>query len=615
MEYNHDELPEQSPEMGLDDGFELEKPNKPLHTLKRLFMTATHERLRLVVVLISVVFYTVLSIAAPWKSAEIVNILWENIQVSQSLGQAFQVTWQQGGIEIFILLMLYLGSWFFFTLQSFLMLSFAERLSLNFRIQLSEKLNRLPLAFFDHHKTGEILSRFTNDLDKMAEALQTGLLKLFTSIGLVGGSVVMMMRYHVGMTLIFVAFILLSMLVTNLVSRRTLQHAIQRQQAMSTVTGLVEEYYSGRTIIQSFNQEEKSSRRMHEANEALAHATEKTDFVMNAINPAVRMIGRLGQVCIAVFAGKLLIDGALSVGVFQAFFQYVNQASEPVTEASYVINSMQSALASAERIFTVLDEVEMSENSATAIAPTDVKGRLEFQDVRFGYTPQKMLMNNINFTAKPGQKIAIVGTTGAGKTTLINLLMRFYEVNGGRILLDGVDTAAMTRESLRASFGMVLQDTWLFGGTIAQNIAYGKPDATHEEIVAAAKASRVDFFVRTMPKGYDTVLGSEAESISVGQRQLLTIARVVLCDPAVLILDEATSSVDTRTEMEIGKAMRALMKNRTSFVIAHRLSTIVDADLILVMHGGDIIEQGSHQELLAAGGSYAGLYNSQFASS
>lgn len=301
--------------------------------------------------------------------------------------------------------------------------------------------------------------------------------------------------------------------------------------------------------------------------------------------------------------------------MFQAFFQYLNQASEPVTEASYVLNSMQSALASAERIYGMLDELEMSEAPKSPAEIKSAKGLVEFRDVRFGHTPNKILMHNINFTAEPGQKIAIVGSTGAGKTTLINLLMRFYEVNSGQILLDGVDTASITRENLRSNFGMVLQDTWLFGGTIAENIAYGKPDATMDEIIAAAKAARVDFFVRTMPKGYETVLGNDEENISVGQRQLLTIARVILCNPAVLILDEATSSVDTRTEIEIGKAMKNLMKNRTSFVIAHRLSTIVDADLILVMENGDIIEQGSHQELLEANGAYAELYNSQFAAS
>lgn len=615
MENNNELFEQNNVDLAFDEGFDLEKPKSAGRTLKRLWETSKEQHGRLFLVLVSVVFYTLLTIAAPWYSAGIVNLLWDNIKEAGTLGVAFRVTWQQGGEQIFILFLLYLGSWIFYTLQSYVMLSFAERLSLRFRIELSKKLNRLPLSYFDRHKTGATLSHFTNDLDKMSEALQSGLLKFITSVGMIVGSVIMMLRYHVWLTLIFIGFTLLSMLVTKLFSNATMKWASRRQQTMSNVTGLVEEYYSGRVIIKSFNQEKKSSEKMHKANEEMAQATEKADFVMNAINPAIRLVNRLGQVCIAVFAGKLLIDGTLSVGVFQAFFQYVNQAAEPLTEAAYVANSMQSALASAERVYSLLDELEMTAEAKEEKTISHVSGQVEFRNVRFGYTPDKELMKDISFKVKPGQKIAIVGSTGAGKTTLINLLMRFYEVNSGKILLDGIDTASMTREELHSHFGMVLQDTWLFGGTIAENIAYGKPDATMEEIVAAAKAARVDFFVRTMPKGYQTVLGNDTENISVGQRQLLTIARVVLCNPAVLILDEATSSVDTRTEIEINKAMKALMKNRTSFVIAHRLSTIVDADLILVMENGNIIEQGNHTELLQADGAYAELYNSQFAAS
>ena len=404
---------------------------------------------------------------------------------------------------------------------------------------------------------------------------------------------------------------------TKLFAAKTLRYATLRQQAVSRVTGQVEESYSGRTVIRSFNREAKSAQEMRDAVKELADTSRKADFMMNVVNPFIRLVNRLGQAVIAVFAGKLLLDGVMTVGTFQAFFQYVYQASEPLTEAAYMINSLQSSIASVERIFELLDEKEIVPDPESPAVLQDgakaAEGRVEFADVRFGYTPDKIRMKGISFTAEPGQKIAIVGSTGAGKTTLINLLMRFYEVNGGQIMLDGIPTDRMTYEGLRSNFGMVLQDTWLFEGTIAENIAYGRPDASREEIIAAAKAARADFFIRTLPKGYDTVLGGDADNISAGQRQLLTIARVMLCDPAVLILDEATSSVDTRTEMEIGKAMSELMKNRTSFVIAHRLSTIVDADLILVMQNGDIIEKGNHRELLRAKGAYAELYNSQFA--
>lgn len=597
----------------LTEEMDFEKPDHAWQTLKRLWRSTGDQHKRLAVVLVSVILYTFLSIIAPLYSAHIVDLLWSNIKEAITNGAAFQVTWATGGRDIVFLLLIYLATALFYTLQSFLMSSFAENLNLRLRTEISEKLNRLPLVFFDRTKTGAILSRTVNDLDKTAEALQSGMLKLFTAVGMVIGSLVMMFRFSILLTLVFLVFTGLALVATNFVAAKTLKSAMKRQQCVSNVTAQVEEAYSGRVIIKAFNQEENSSENMHKATEELAEATKKADFMINAINPAIRLINRFGQVLIAVLAGKMLLEGRLTVGVFQAFFQYVNQASEPLTEAAYMVNSMQSALASLERIYKLLDEVELSPEPALPSVVEQARGTVEFQNVRFGYTPDHILMHNINFSVKPGQKVAIVGNTGAGKTTLINLLMRFYELNGGKITLDGTDTKDMTRSNLRSNFGMVLQDTWLFGGTIAENIAYSKPDATREEIVAAAKAARVDFFVRTMSHGYDTVLSNDAENISIGQRQLLTIARVFLCDPAVIILDEATSSVDTRTEIEIGKAMKALMKNRTSFVIAHRLSTIIDADLILFMQNGNIIEQGTHETLLKAKGAYADLYYSQFA--
>lgn len=583
------------------------------HTMRRFLGTMMKQKIRLSVVLVSVIFYTLFTIIAPLYSAKVVDLIWDNIQQALSQESTFRITWQAGGMQITILLLIYLASAGFYALQNFLMASFSEKLNLQLRKEISSKINRLPLAYFDNHKTGEMMSRATNDLDKMSEALQSGLLRFLTATGTVVGSLVMMFSFSVRLTLIFLGFLAISLFLTNIVAKKTLQYAAERQRCTGNLTGVIEEAYSGRVIIKAFNHEKESSKMIHDATEELAKATRKTDFIMNAINPLIRLVNRLGQILIAVVGGLMLIEGKMTPGVFQAFFQYVNQVGEPITEMSYMLNSMQSALASVERVYEFLDEKELVSDIENKMTLTDVKGNVGFQNVRFGYSQDKILMQDISFRAKAGQKIAIVGSTGAGKTTIINLLMRFYEISAGHIILDGICTQDMTRTELRSHFGMVLQDTWLFEGTIAENIAYGKPDATREEIIEAAKAAHADFFIRTMPDGYDTVLTNDAENISVGQRQLLTIARVVLCNPAILILDEATSSVDTRTEMAIGKAMKALMKNRTSFVIAHRLSTIVDADLILVMQNGNIIEQGNHKELLQAKGSYADLYNSQFA--
>lgn len=596
-----------------EDEMEYSVPSNAAETVKRLWNVMGKQRIRLIIVAVSVLFYTVLSVAAPLYSAGIVDLLWGKIRQAWGEGAAFRVSWESGGREIIILLVIYTVTGILYTFQSFLMASFAERLSLELRTMISRKLNRLPLSYFDSHRTGEVLSRITNDLDKMSEVLQTGLLKLFTAVGMVAGSLVMMLRFHIGLTLVFLLFTGIAIFSTKIFAAKTFRYAGLRQQAVSRVTGQVEEAYSGRTVIRAFGREEKSTSDMRDAVEELARTSRNADFMMNAVNPFIRFVNRLGQAVIAVSAGKLLLDGVLTVGTFQAFFQYVYQASEPLTEAAYMVNSLQSSIASVERIFELLDEKEIRKDPDTPVTLQETEGGIVFEHVRFGYTPDSILMEDISFSARPGEKIAVVGSTGAGKTTLINLLMRFYEVNGGRILLDGTDLSLMSYEGLRKYFGMVLQDTWLFEGTIAENIAYGKPDASREEIVAAVKAARADFFIRTLPQGYDTILGSDAENISAGQKQLLTIARVMLCNPAVLILDEATSSVDTRTEMEIGKAMQKLMEKRTSFVIAHRLSTIVDADLILVMQNGTIIEKGNHRELLRFGGVYADLYNSQFA--
>ena len=595
---------------------ELEVPKDTWGTVRRLWHAAAGERWRFGVVIAAILVYTGFHVAAPAYSARVIDVLWTNIQAAFAEGRAFTVDWETGGRALATYFGIWTGACALYSVQCFVMAGFAEKLNLSLRRSIAEKLSRLPLKFYDGHKPGEVVSRATNDLDKMSEVLQTGLLKLMSAVGTIIGALYMMLRYSVLLTAIFLVFAFVSTLITKGVSKWTLKLAAERQRYVGELTATVEEAYSGRLIIKSFNREGSSSQRVHELSDKLARASRRADFATNAISPLIRFIIRLAQVLIAVVAGGMLVGGQITIGVFQAFFQYIHQASEPLTQLSFTINTLQNALASVERVFDILDEEEVEPDPLPEVAaklPAAVEGRVDFSRVRFGYNPEKPLMRDVTFHVKPGQKVAIVGATGAGKTTLINLLMRFYEIGGGSIELDGVDTHAMARPDLRANFGMVLQDAWLFDGTIAENIAYGRPDATREEIVRAAEMAHVDHFVRTMPQGYDTHIENDAETISQGQRQLLTIARVILCDPAILILDEATSSVDTRTERDIVQAMETLMHGRTSFVIAHRLSTIVDADLILHMRAGTIIEQGTHEELLAENGPYADLYRSQFA--
>lgn len=587
-------------------------PQNTKNTVIRLAKLLKPQRARLCIIGAFVILYTILNIYAPFRSAQVVDSIWQSIQSANEQGIAFKITWDGVGKSLLSLSILYLFTWLFYYFQSYLMASVADNLTLTLRKQIAEKLNKLPLRFFDQNKAGEILSRVTNDLDKITETLQTGFLKLIVSIGTIIGSIAVMIYYNITLTLVFLVFMIICIIITRIVSSKNLKYAALRQESLATLTGIVEEYYAGRNVIKAYNHEPESIEEVRKNTELNRKATQKADFITNSINPLIRLITRISQAVIAVIAGNAMLNDTMTVGVVQAFFQYVNQAGEPLTEASFMINTLQSALASAERTFELLDSEEEVPDTKKPIKLQRAKGEISFEHVSFGYTPDNLLMKDINFTVKPGQKIAVVGSTGAGKTTLINLLMRFYEVNGGKILVDGISSVDMTRKGLRQNFGMVLQDTWIFGGTIAENIAYGKPKATREEIVEAAKAARIDYFIRTMPQGYDTILDNEGGNLSVGQRQLLTIARVFLCNPPILILDEATSSVDTRTEKEITKAMQELMNGRTSFVIAHRLSTIRDADIILFMENGNIIEQGNHRELLEKKGAYATLYYSQF---
>ena len=593
---------------------ELEVPKNALATIARLWDAMVGLRWRIVACTVSAVLYVVATLAAVGFSASVIDMLWAKIQASFASGEPFVLTLENGGARVLTFLGIWTAAWAFYSFNDLVMASFAERLNLRLRERISAKLARLPLSYFDVHQPGDTISRATNDLDKVSEVLQRGVLQLLTSVMTVVGAVLIMLTVDVRLACIFLAFAAVALAVTKVFATRTLKVATARQASLGVLTGRVEEAYSGRAVIKAFGRDEASAGEVLAAAQSLADSSASSDFLTNAVGPAIRFVMRLCQVTIAVLAGQMLIAGQLSVGVFQAFFQYVTQASEPLTQLGLTVNMLQGAIAAAERVFALLDEPEVEADPADALAPVEpVRGRVAFEHVRFGYSTDKPLMRDVSLVAEPGQKVAIVGATGAGKTTLINLLMRFYEVDGGRITLDGVDTRRMRAQDLRREFGMVLQDAWLFEGTIAENIAYGRPDATRDEVVEAARAAHVDYFIRTLPHGYDTVLANDADAVSAGQRQLLTIARTMLCDPSILILDEATSSVDTRTEQAIVHAMETLMAGRTSFVIAHRLSTIVDADLILVMDRGTIVEQGTHDELMAAGGAYAELYLSQFA--
>jgi ABC-type multidrug transport system, ATPase and permease components len=503
-----------------------------------------------------------------------------------------------------------MSSAFGFSVQ-YIMAGVAQRISYDLRRQVNQKLSRLPLKFFDAHPHGEILSRVTNDVDNIAGTLQQTLTQAITSVVTFAGVLAMMLSMNLWLTLIVMLTLPASGLVTTVVAKRSQRYFKAHQRALGELNGHVEEMFTGHAVVKAFGREKESVERFVAINNELYQAGWRAQFISGLIMPMLGFISNFGYLMVSVAGGIMVARGVIPIGDVQAFIQYARHFNHPIAQLATVANVIQSTIASAERVFELLAEEEMTPDPPRSRSvPT--KGRVVFEDVHFGYSPDEPLYEGLNLTVEPGQVVAIVGPTGAGKTTLVNLLMRFYEIDKGRILIDGVDIREMSRQELRSKFGMVLQDTWLFNGTIRDNIAYSRPGATEEEIVAAAKAAYADHFIRTLPDGYDTVLNEEASNLSQGQKQLLTIARAFLADPPMLILDEATSSVDTRTELQLQRAMEKLMKGRTSFVIAHRLSTIREADRILVMNEGRIVEQGRHDELLAAGGFYAELYNSQF---
>ncbi|MGM0331849.1 ABC transporter ATP-binding/permease [Enterococcus sp. AZ050] len=497
-------------------------------------------------------------------------------------------------------------------IQERAMASLSERVTLRIRKEVTKKFKTLPMAFFDNHQVGDIISRSTTGLNQLSQVLLTGINQFFTSVVTILFAGIMLFYIDAKLTILVLLLIGGSTFMTTKIANKNKVFADQSQAELGQLNNKMEEYLAGNLVTKTFNQQQNAEKTIAAVNQQHYRAFKKAQFLNFAIYPAIRFINQLAFIISAILGAMLVLSGGITIGFLQAYLQYINQISEPISTASYVINSIQAAMASIDRIFVILDEADEQPEATHLETISSPKGAIEFKNVQFGYTPEKILMKNVDFSVQPKKTVAIVGPTGAGKTTLVNLLMRFYEINQGAITFDGIDITKLSRQNLRNLFGMVLQNTWLFEGTVADNIAYGKKDASREEIIEAAKIAQCDHFIRTLPQGYDTIISSENGALSQGQQQLLTIARIILANPPVVILDESTSSVDTRTEAHIQKAMETVTENRTSFVIAHRLSTIENADLILVMKNGDIIEKGTHQELLQAPTLYASLYNSQF---
>ena len=582
-------------------------------TLVRLSKYLKPYRIGLIVVIVAAITSVIFSIISPKIMAKITDELFrpmlERIQGNMTPSPIdFSYIWK----IVVLLIGLYVISAAFNYLQQFIMAGISQKVVYDLRRDIDEKLAKLPLKFFDSHTHGELLSRFTNDVDNISGTLQQSITQVITSVTTVIGVLILMLTISPILTLISLIVIPLSGVLMMMVIKRSQKYFIGQQKTLGELNGHIEEMYTGHNVIKAFGHEKKAIEEFDEINERLYGVGWMAQFLSGLIMPIINFIGNLGYVVVAVVGGILVTKGRISVGDIQAFIQYNRQFTQPIAQVAQISNIIQSTVASAERVFELLDEEEVTPEPSQPIKIENGRGAVEFEHVKFGYREDRILINDMNIKAEPGQMVAIVGPTGAGKTTLVNLLLRFYEVNGGRILVDGVDITKRERADLRKQFGMVLQDTWLFNGTIRDNIAYGKENATEEEIIAAAKAAHADHFIRVLPDGYNTILNEEVSNISQGQKQLLTIARALLADPEIMILDEATSSVDTRTELQIQNAMKTLMKGRTSFVIAHRLSTIREADVILVMKDGDVIETGNHETLMAQNGFYADLYNSQF---
>lgn len=578
-------------------------------TTRKILSYIGSYKIAIVLVMISAVAGTVFNIVGPKVLSKATTEIFNGL-VSKVSGGA-GIDFHKIGVILLILLGLYCVSALFSFIQGYIMSGISQKLSFRMRKEISEKINRMPLAYFESKTVGEVLSRITNDVDTFGMSLNQSITTLITSVTTLIGVFIMMMTISPLMTLIALVILPISAFLISVVVKHSQKYFKAQQEYLGDINGTIEESYSGHTIIKAFNREEKVNQDFQETNAKLYSSAWKSQFLSGLMQPIMTFVGNLGYVAVAVTGSMLAVAGSITVGDIQAFIQYVRSFTQPITQIAQVFNMLQSMAAAAERIFEFLDEEEepVTENP---VRLGDIKGEVEFEHVRFGYDPQKPVIHDFTCHVEPGSMVAIVGPTGAGKTTMVKLLMRFYDVNSGCIKVDGENVKDFERRNLREAFGMVLQDTWLFKGTIMENIRYGRLDATDEEVIAAAKAANADHFIRTLPGGYAMELNEEASNVSQGQKQLLTIARAILADNRIMILDEATSSVDTRTEQHIQDAMANLMKGRTSFVIAHRLSTIRDADVILVMKDGDIIEQGNHKQLLAQNGFYAQLYNSQF---